>query len=162
MKKTRCLFKNTTFRGLRAINVFLNGDFQGFSSISRFFHYDHGIHRKKLAVLKKNFMKKHGPKQILWRNFWIFFEKKNRNFFENFLVWELFIRRQNAGKKKIFFEKNHDPDFGQNFGFYFCKGIVLFQKFSIFLNFFSIFMTQRTVLEPSELDPALSPHYERA
>ena len=37
-----------------------------------------------------------------------------------------------------------------------------FKKFRFFFNFFSIFLTQRTVLVPSELDPALSPHYERA
>ena len=117
---------------------------------------------EKTGRFKKKFHEKIWTQTDFMMKFLNFFSKKKIENFSKFFFWKLFIRSQNVGKKKIFFEKNHDPNFGQNFDFYFCKGIVLFQKISIFFNFFSIFMTQRTVLVPSELDPALSPHYERA
>ena len=67
-----------------------------------------------------------------------------------------------ARTKSFFFEKIFDPDFDPNFDFYFGDGIVLFQKKIDFFSFFSLFMPQRTVLDPCESDPATSPHYERA
>ena len=103
-----------------------------------------GSVKKVMTIfLKKNFQKKSKfSKKIFFESCYFIFE--------------------HGEKKKFFFEKIFDPDFDPNFDFYFGHGIVLFQNFSIFFNFFSIFMTQRTVLVPSELDPALSPHYERA
>ena len=88
------------------------------------------------------------------------FRKKIENFLKFFFLKVVHSTPKRRQKKK--FEKNHDPDFGQNFDFYFCKGIVFFQKKSKYFNFFSLFMPQRTSLGHCESDPATSPHYERA
>ena len=133
-----------------------------FSAKSRVSYHNLQMYHKKLVGLKKKFMKKVGPRRILWLNFWIFFRKKIWIFQKTKIFECCYFIFKHGEKKKFFFEKIFDPDFDPNFDFYFGHGIVLFQNFSIFFNFFSIFMTQRTVLVPSELDPALSPHYERA
>jgi hypothetical protein len=46
--------------------------------------------------------------------------------------------------------------------FIFQKASGFFKKKLFFLNFFLLFMPQRTVLDSSESDPATSPHYEGA
>jgi hypothetical protein len=80
--------------------------FQGFFlSIFRFWYNAHEIHRKKLGVLKKNFMKKPGPKRISWRNFWIFFQKKNRIFFSKFFFKSCSFDAKTSAKKNFFLEK---------------------------------------------------------
>ena len=63
---------------------------------------------------------------------------------------------------KIFFLKVVHSTLKRRQKNYFGDGIVFFQNFSKFFNFFSLFMPQRTVLDYSESDPATSPHYERA
>ena len=138
-----------------------NGNFQWFSAKFRFSRNCLRIHRKKLVGLKKKILEKIGPRRILWANFWNFFQKKSK-FFPNFFFLKVVHSTLKRRQKFFFLKKNHGSDFGQNFNFYFGRGIVFFQNFSNFFNFFSLFMYQRTVLEPGQSDSATSPHYERA
>ena len=135
--------------------------FKGFHPYFVFFTITTESTAKNWPFQKKNSWKNMDPNRF-YDEIFEFFSKKKSKFFSKFFFWKLFIRRQNVGKKKIFFEKNHDPDFGLNFDFYFCNGIVFFQKKSKFFSFFSLFMPQRTSLDHCESDPATSPHYERA
>jgi len=69
-----------------------------------------------------------------------FFRKKNRNFFEIFFFESCSFDAKTSAK--FFF------GFGQIFGFYFCKGIVLFQKKIDFFLLFLVIYAQKNGFRP--------------
>ena len=112
------------------------------------------------SVNKNN--EKNGSQTYFRMIFRKFFEKKIGIFQKKIFFGSCYFIFRHGEKKKFFFRKNFDQNFGPKFYFYFCKGIVFFQNKIIFFNFFSLFIPQRTVLDPGESDPATSPHYEGA
>ena len=88
------------------------------------------------------FLKKYSSKKLAPKGFYDRFSKKNRKKIEIFLKFFFFkscsFDAKTSAKKKNFFEKNPPQNFGQNFDFHFCDGIVFFQKFSNFFSFFLV------------------------
>ena len=116
----------------------LNGILTMFSAIFRsFFTKTLDPSQKTWRSVNKN-NEKNGSQTYFRMIFRKNFEKKIEIFQKKNFFGSCYFIFRHGEKKKFFFRKNFDQNFGPKFYFYFCKGIVFFQKKINFFNFFSL------------------------